>query len=68
MTFAFALTVVVLFSSILLLYQYWTGALAGDAAIGGIPDDESAPRDFTPVARDDAPRRAQPVHQVDNAA
>lgn len=68
MTFAFALTVVVLFSSILLLYQYWTGALAGDAAAGDVPDSETAPRDFATVARDDTPRRTHPIHQIDSAA
>lgn len=62
MTFAFALTAVVLFSSILLLYQYWTGSLAGEAP------ESDAPRDVTPRTLDEFPRRPQPMHPVDHAA
>ncbi len=57
MTFALAMTLVVLFSSIVLLHQYWSGALAEDVG------DGSAPLDLLPSTRDDRPAR-----QVDTAA
>jgi hypothetical protein len=58
--FALAMTLVVLISSVVLLYQYWSGSLAGER------DGTVTPLDIADDARDG--RETRPVFRADNAA